>query len=108
LYALQISDRSHFGDRCDFFRIGFDASLGNDEPQEHVSWDAKDTHLGVELDVFCFKAFERDTEVINQIVDPFGFDYDIVNVGLYGWPDVFPEDVLHASLVRSPRVSEIE
>jgi hypothetical protein len=57
---------------------------------------------------FCLEAFERDTEVINQIIDPFGFDYDVVNVGFYGWPVVFPENVLHASLVRSPHVSETE
>jgi hypothetical protein len=102
LYALQISDRAHFGDRYNFFRIGFDASLGNDEPKEHASRNAKDTLLGVELDVFYFEAFERDTEVTNQIVDPFGFDYNVVNIDFYGWPDVFPENILHALLVRRP------
>jgi hypothetical protein len=66
------------------------------------------TLLGVELDVFRLEAFERDTMVINQIVDLFGFDYDVVNVGFYGWPDVFPENMLDASLVRSPCVSETE
>jgi hypothetical protein len=38
----------------------------------------------------------------------FGFYYDVVDVGLYGWPDVFPKNVLHASLVRSPCVPETE
>jgi hypothetical protein len=89
-----------------FFWVVFDASLGNDEPQEHALRDAKDTLLEVELDVFCFEAFERDTEVIDQIIDLFGFDYNVVDVGFYGWPDVFLENVLHASLVRSPHVSE--
>jgi hypothetical protein len=66
------------------------------------------TVLGVELDVFRHEAFERDTKVINQIVDLFGFDYDVVNVGFYGWPDVFPKNMLHALLVCSPCVLEIE
>jgi hypothetical protein len=70
--------------------------------------NAEDTLLGIELDAFCLEAFERDIEVINQIVDLLGFDYDVVNVGLDGRPDVFPEDVLHASLVHSPHVLEIE
>jgi hypothetical protein len=82
--------------------------LGNDEPQEHASGNAKDTFLRVELDVFRLEAIERDIEVVNQIVDFLGFDYDVVNVGLNGWPYVFPENVLHASLIHSPHVLEIE
>jgi hypothetical protein len=91
LYTLQISDRAHFRDYGDFFWVGLDAMLGNDEPQEHASRNAKDTLLGVELDIFCLEAFERDTEVINQIVDLFGFDYDVINVGFYGWPMCSPK-----------------
>jgi hypothetical protein len=67
------------------------------------------THFsGLSLMFFCLKAFERDIEIVNQIVDLPGFYYDVVNVGLNGWPDVFPENVLHASLVCSPRVLETE
>jgi hypothetical protein len=40
---------------------------------------------------FCLEAFEHDIEVVNQTIDLLGFDYDIVNVDLDGWPDVFPE-----------------
>jgi hypothetical protein len=32
LYAFQISDGAHFGDRRDFFWVGLDATLRNDEP----------------------------------------------------------------------------
>jgi hypothetical protein len=90
LYALQISDGAHFGDHGDFFRVGLDATLKNDEPQEHASRNAEDTLFGVELDVFLLEAFERDAEVVNQIVDLLGFDYYVINVGLDCWPDVCP------------------
>jgi hypothetical protein len=82
-------DRAHFGDCSDFFQVGFDATLKNDDPQEHASGNTKDTLLGVEFDVFHLQAFERDIEVVNQIVDLLGFDYDVVNIGLDGGPDVF-------------------
>jgi hypothetical protein len=36
----------------------------------------------------------------------FGLDNDVINVSLDGWPDVFPKNVLHASLVHSPCVPE--
>jgi hypothetical protein len=66
------------------------------------------TLFGVELDILCFEALERSIEVSNQVAGPLGFDHDVINVGLDGWPDVFPENVLHASLVCSPCVSETE
>jgi hypothetical protein len=91
-----------------FFQVGLDAMLGNNEPQEHASRNTEDTFLGIELDVFLFEALKRNVEVINQVVDPLGFDHDVVNVGLDGWPNVFSKNVLHASLVRSPCVPETE
>jgi hypothetical protein len=52
--------------------------------------------------ILRLKAFERDIEVINQVVNLLGFDHDVIDVSLNGWPNVFPQNVLHASLVRSP------
>jgi hypothetical protein len=67
------------------------------------------THfLGVEFNVLGPKAFERNVEVVYQITDLLGFDNDIVDVSLDGWSNVFPKNVLHASLVRSPCVLETE
>jgi hypothetical protein len=67
------------------------------------------THFsGLSLMFFCLKAFERNVEVIYQITDPLGFNNDFVNVSLDGWSNVFSKNVLHASLVRSPRVPETE
>jgi hypothetical protein len=64
--------------------------------------NAKDAFLGVEPNVIFLKAFERDIEVINQVADLLGFDHDVVDVSLDGWPNVFPKNMLHASLVRTP------
>jgi hypothetical protein len=62
----------------------------------------------IELDVFRSETFEYDVKVVDQIVDLFGFDNDVIDVSLDGRPDVFPKNVLHASLVRSPCVPETE
>jgi hypothetical protein len=70
--------------------------------------DAEDALFGVELNVFCPKAFERNVKVVYQITDPFGFDNDVIDVSLNGWSNVFPKNMLHASLVRSPCVPKIE
>jgi hypothetical protein len=108
LYALQISDGAHLGYRSDFFWVGLDATLRHDEPQKHTLRNAKDAFLRIELDVFCPEAFERNVKVVYQIVGLFGLDNDVIDVSLDGWSDVFPKNVLHASLVRCPCVSESE
>jgi hypothetical protein len=60
------------------------------------------THFsGLSLMFFCLKALEHDIEVINQVANLLGFDNNVVDVSLDGWPDVFPKNMLHASLVRS-------
>jgi hypothetical protein len=65
-------------------------------PKSMPRENTEDTFLGIELDVFLFEALKRDVEVINQVVDPLGFNHDVINVGLDGWPNVFSENVLHA------------
>jgi hypothetical protein len=67
------------------------------------------THFSrVELNVLCPETLERNVEVAYQITGLFGFDNDIIDVSLDGWSNVFPKNVLHASLVRSPCVPETE
>jgi hypothetical protein len=53
-------------------------------------------------------SFEHNVEVVYQITSLFGFDYDIIDVSLDGWSNVFPKNVLHAPLIRSPCVPETE
>jgi hypothetical protein len=70
----------------------------------HASRNAEDAFLKVEPNVLRLKAFERDIEVINHFANLLGFDHDVIDVSPYGWPDVFPKNVLHSSLVHSPCV----
>ena len=77
--------------------------LGDDEDEQHAPWDPKNTFLGIEFDAirseFC-KGYE--------VVDPFGLNHDVVNVGLNGLPDEVPEAFEHTALVRSPSVFQTE
>jgi hypothetical protein len=52
LYAFQVLDGPHAGDGCDLLRVGFNAPLRDDEPQEHASGHPEDTLFGIELDAF--------------------------------------------------------
>jgi hypothetical protein len=55
LYAFQVLDGPHVGDGRDFFWVGLDAPLGDDEPQEHASGDPENALLGVELTPFTLR-----------------------------------------------------
>ena len=44
----------------------------------------------------------------NEVVSPFGLNYDVVNVGLNGPPDEVPEIVEHTALVSCPGVLQTE
>ena len=41
-------------------------------------------------------------QVSYDLVSPFGFDHDVIHVGLNGLPEEIPETLEHAALVRSP------
>ena len=77
--------------------------LEDDEAEQHAPRDSENTLLGIEFDAirseFC-KGYE--------VVDPFGLNHDVVNVGLNGLPDEVPEAFEHAALVRSPSVLQTE
>ena len=76
--------------------------LGDDEAEQHTPRDPENTLLRVEFDAirseFC------KPKIDNEVVSPFGFNYDVVNVGLNGPPDEVPEAFEHTALVRSPCV----
>jgi hypothetical protein len=82
--------------------------LRHDEAQKHTSSNAKTHFSGLSLMFFCPEAFERNVEVVYQIIGLFGLDNDVIDVSLDGWSDVFPKNKLHASLVRSPCIPETE
>ena len=44
----------------------------------------------------------------NEVIGPFGLNYDVVNIGLNGPPDEVPEASEHTALVHSPSVLQSE
>ena len=44
----------------------------------------------------------------DKVANPFGLNYDVVNVGLNGLPDEVPEAFEHTALVSSPDVLQTE
>ena len=47
-------------------------------------------------------------KVGDKVVSSFGFDYDVVDIGLNGSPDEVPEATKHTALVRCPSVLQTE
>src|SRR6185503_16805436 len=86
--------------------FGLNASLGDDETQEHASRDSKHTLLGVELYPFGPKAIERDPKIGYQVVRLPEFHDNVVDICFYGSPYMILKYMDHTSLVRSSGVSK--
>jgi hypothetical protein len=99
LYSFQIFDRPHVGDGRDFLRVGLDAPLGDDEPQEYASGDSKDTLLRVELHALCSQTLECRFKVREEVGGFPRLDYDVIDVSLDRSANVLSEHVAHAPLV---------
>ena len=106
LYPLQVSNRPHPSDGLDFLRVGFNASLGDDEAQEHASRHSKHALLGVELYPLGPKAIECDPEIGYQVVHLLGFHDNVIDICFYGSPDMILKHVEHTSVVCSFDVSK--
>ena len=89
-----------------FLRVGFDAPLGDNEAQEHASRNSEHALLEVEFHPLSPKAIERDPEIGYQVVRLPGFHNDVVDIHLYGPPDMVFKHVEHTSLVCSSGVSK--
>jgi hypothetical protein len=90
----------------DFLRVGLDAPLGDDEPQEHASGDSKDALLGIEFYAFLLETPECRFKV-GEVVGGFPrLDYDVINVSLDHSTNVLSEHVVHAPLVRRTRIPQ--
>jgi hypothetical protein len=48
-------------------RVGFDAPLGDNEPQEHASGHPEDTLLGIELDSFRLETSECHFKIGKEV-----------------------------------------
>ena len=82
--------------------------LGDDETEQHAPWDPKNTLLGIEFDAICLKFHKGLLKIGDKVANPFGLNYDVVDVGLNGPPDKVPEAFEHTALVRSPSVLQSE
>jgi hypothetical protein len=67
LYAFQVLDGPHVGDGHDFFQVGLDAPLEDDEPQEHASGDPENALLGIELYAFRLETPECHFKVGKEV-----------------------------------------
>ena len=98
----------HAGDSCDLLRVGFDAPLGDDEPQEHAPGHSEDTLLGIELDALRLETSECHFKVGEEVGSLPRLEYDVIDVGLDCAIDVFAEHMVHAPLVRRARIPQTE
>ena len=104
LYPLYVLNRAHPCDVRDLLWVGFDATLRDDETQQHTPWDPKNALLEVELNVVCLEFCKGLLKVGYDLVSLFGLNHDVINVGLNGPPDEVPEAFEHTALVCSPSV----
>ena len=73
--------------------------LRDDEVEQHTPWDPENTLLGIEFDAVGSESCKRLLKISNEVVNPFGLDHDVVNIGLNGPPDEAPETLEHTTLV---------
>ena len=78
--------------------------LGDDEAKQHAPWDPKNTLLGIEFDAVRSEFCKGLLKIGYEVVSLFGFDHDVIDVGLNGPPDEVPEALEHITLVCSPSV----
>jgi hypothetical protein len=106
LYTFQVFDGPHVGDGRDFLRVGLDAPLGDDEPQEHASGDPEDALLRIEFYAFRLEIPECRFKVGKEVGGFPHLDYDVIDVGLNRSTNVFAEHVVHAPLVCHTRIPQ--
>jgi hypothetical protein len=98
----------HDGDGRDLLRVGLDAPLGDNEPQEHASGNPKDTLLGIKLHAFRLETSECHFKVRKEVRGFPRLDYNVIDVGLDRPTNVFAEHMVHAPLVRRTRIPQAE
>ena len=78
--------------------------LEDDEAEQHAPRDPENTFLGIEFDAICPEFRKGLLKVGDKVVSLFGFDYDVVDIGLNGSPDEVSEATKHTALVHCPSV----
>ena len=82
--------------------------LGDDEAEQHASRDPENTFFGIEFDAVCLEFRKGLLKVGDQVVSSFGFDYDVIDIGLNGSPDEVSEAIEHTTLVCCPSILQTE
>ena len=91
LNPFYVLNRAHSCDGQDFLRVGLNAALKDDEAEQHAPRDPENTFFEIEFDVVR-PEFRKDLlKIGDQVIDLFGLDYDVVDVGLNGSPNEVSE-----------------
>jgi hypothetical protein len=105
LDILGISDLAYFSDSQDFVRICFNATVGDDVPQEFASGDAEGAFFQIQPDVKASEVCKGFLQVIDEAIAMPSPYNDVINVDLQITPNLSLETGLHALLVGSPAFS---
>ena len=108
LYPLYVLNQGHPCDGRDFLWVGFNATLGDDETKQHAPRDPENPLLRIEFDVVCSEFCKGLLKIGYEMVRLFGFNHDVIYIGLNGPPDEVPETLEHTTLVCSPSVLQTE
>ena len=82
--------------------------LGDDEAEQHAPQDPENIFFGIEFDAVCSEFHKGLLKVGDKVVSSFGFDYDVVDIGLNGSPDEVSEAIEHTALVCCPSILQTE
>ena len=104
LYPLHVLNWAHPCDGRDLLQVGFDATLGDGEAEQHAPRDPENTLLGIEFDTICSEFCKGLLKIGYEVVSPFGLDHDVINVGLNGPHDKVSKTHEHTMLVCSPSI----
>ena len=108
LNPLYVLNWAHPCDGRDFLWVGFDATLRDDEAEQHAPRDPKNTFLGIEFDAIRLEFCKGLLEISNEVVSSFGLNHDVINIGLNGPSDEIPESFEHTALLHSPSILQTE
>ena len=82
--------------------------LGDDETKQHTPRDPENTLLEIEFDAIRLEFCKGLLKISNEVVNLFGLNHDVINVGLNGQPNEVPEAFEHTALVGSPGILQTE
>ena len=104
LNPLYVLNWAHPRDGQNLLWVGFDATLGDDEAEQHAPQDPENTFFGIEFDAIRLEFRKGLLKIGNEVVIPFGLNHDVINVGLNGPLDEVPEASEHTTLVCGPSI----